>query len=162
MQLGWIQPDRALTCGLDAGSSGWYLRWRSEILKPRLRARREGGVRLLFVEDDPQLCQVAVRWFSVIRPDIAVVVADAAADAIARLAVESFDAVSIDLSLKHSATGGVKVAAAAKLLGIPFLFCTVSKNAPEGWTDRVLVRKPFEFRALASQLEALVNPRDAA
>ena len=78
--------------------------------------------------------------------------------AIALIETQVFDAAMLDMNLDGDDSNTVADALAER--GVPFIYSTGNNGGDkrEGFSDRVVLRKPFSFEELASKLERLLAP----
>ena len=117
------------------------------------------GRRLLVVEDE----MLVLMMIEMMLADLgceSVVVASTLEAALARVAESDFDIAMLDMNL-----GGADshlVADALDARQVPYLFCTgnASGDQRDHPRERPVLRKPFQFDALATALASLLVERD--
>ena len=113
------------------------------------------GRRILVVEDELLVLMLTEDMLADLGCE-SVTAAATVDQALALIDTQVFDAVMLDMNLNGSSSHLVAEALAAR--GVPFAYCTGNKgpDTRDGYPDRPVLRKPFEFEELARALRTLL------
>jgi CheY-like chemotaxis protein len=113
------------------------------------------GRRILVVEDEMMVLMMIEDMLADLGCD-AVVVAATIDQAIDLINTQVFDAAMLDMNLNGTKNSSIADALAAH--GVPFIFSTgySGHNMMDGYPDRPILKKPFQFEELAAILTRLL------
>ncbi|AMJ61515.1 response regulator [Bosea sp. PAMC 26642] len=115
------------------------------------------GLNILVVEDEMMLLMMIEGMLA----DMGCETVSAAAtvkQALVLVETQTFDVAMLDLNLNGDRTYPVATALASR--GVPFLFSTGygAEGVIEGYQDRPVLKKPYQFEELVSAMRALIPP----
>ena len=118
------------------------------------------GRRILVVEDEMMVLMMIENMLADLGCE-SVTAAATTDQAIALIDAQAFDAAMLDMNLNGTRNNSIADALAAR--GVPFIFSTgySSLRMREGYSDRPVLMKPFQFEELAAILTRLLARRAA-
>lgn len=113
------------------------------------------GRRVLVVEDEMLVLMMTEDMLADLGCD-SVTAAASVDQAIALIDAQVFDAAMLDMNLNGTSSHSVAEALVAR--GVPFIYCTGNTGPAmeDGYQDRPVLKKPFEFGQLVNILRSLL------
>ena len=114
------------------------------------------GRRVLVVEDEMMVLMMIEDMLADLGCE-SVTAAATVDQALALIDAQAFDAAMLDMNLNDNKTHAVADALAAR--GVPFVFSTgySARDVREGYRDRPLLKKPFQYEELVEVLTRLLS-----
>ena len=114
------------------------------------------GRRVLVVEDELLVLMMIEDMLADLGCE-SVTVATTIEQALALISAQVFDAAMLDMNLNGNSSHSVAEALVAR--GVPFVYATgnIGRHTRDGYRDRPVLKKPFEFEQLVRSLRPLLS-----